>query len=241
MQPETREKGVVWITGAAGGLGMALTGAFAAGGWNVAAAGHTTVPDSDSQAVWGFRMDVTQPNAIEAAVRGVLDRWGRLDVLINNAGLAHDRLLVQTDNATWDRILGVNLKGAFLCSQAALRPMMARRTGLILNIASFAARSGPAGQAAYAASKAGLIGLTLALAREVGPLGVRVNAVLPGVVPTRLTARVSEPVMQGFRAANVLGRLNRLDEVAAQVVDLAQPSGMSGQVIQLDSRISPWT
>ena len=151
------EKRVVWITGAAGGLGRALTAAFAAAGWRVAAAGHSTlpeVPEAGSDGVWPGRLEVTRADEVEAFCEGILGRWGRLDVLVNNAGVNCERLLAQTDEAAWDRVMEVNLKGAFLCSRAALGPMRARRDGLILNVASFAARSGPVGQAAYAASKA---------------------------------------------------------------------------------------
>jgi 3-oxoacyl-[acyl-carrier protein] reductase len=232
---------VVWITGAGGGLGRALTAAFVEQGWRVAAAGHRSAPEPVSDSVRAFPMDVTDAAQVEAAAREIQARWGRLDVLINNAGVTCDRLLVQTDDAAWNRVLDVNLKGAFLCARAALGPMIARRDGLILNIASFAARSGPAGQAAYAASKAGLIGLTLALAREVGAEGIRVNAVLPGVLPTALTATLPARVREGFVAAGVLGRLNQPTAVAQAILALTDLADASGQVWSLDGRISPWT
>jgi 3-oxoacyl-[acyl-carrier protein] reductase len=141
----------------------------------------------------------------------------------------------------WQRVLDVNLKGAFLCSQAVCRRMIKQRDGHIINISSSSGRAGQRGQANYAAAKAGLFGLTTSLAREVGSRNVRVNAVLPGVLPTKMTAKRSEAEMQEFAEANALGRINSLDEVARFVAFLAGTKNISGQLFQLDSRIAPWT
>jgi 3-oxoacyl-[acyl-carrier protein] reductase len=176
---------------------------------------------------------------VRRAVADVLARWGRIDALVNNAGVTADQGLPQLREADWDHVLDVNLKGAFRCSQAVLRPMLRQREGHILNLGSFAGRVGARGQSAYAAAKAGLMGLTVALAREVGPRNVRVNAVLPGVLPTPLTAGLPPDALARFAAANALCRLNTLDEVARFVVFLAGMQNVSGQLFQLDSRIAP--
>jgi 3-oxoacyl-[acyl-carrier protein] reductase len=171
----------------------------------------------------------------------LLQRWGRLDVLVNNAGIAADASVPQMPEADWDRVLEVNLKGAFLCCRAALRPMLKQRDGHILNISSFAARAGTRGQANYAAAKAGLIGLAESLAREVGARNVRVNTVLPGVLPTPMTSGLKPEILDQFTRANTLQRLNTIDEVARFVVFLAGTANISGQIFQLDSRIARWT
>jgi 3-oxoacyl-[acyl-carrier protein] reductase len=138
-------------------------------------------------------------------------------------------------------VLDVNLKGAFLCSQAVSRPMASARSGHILNIASWAARHGTRGQANYAAAKAGLIGLTHSLARELGTRDVRVNAVLPGVLPTAMTAKLTPEQLADLSSTNVLGRTGTLEEAARFIVFLAGTQHVSGQVFQLDSRIAAWT
>jgi 3-oxoacyl-[acyl-carrier protein] reductase len=232
---------VVLITGAAGGLGQGLTAAFAREGWCVAGGYHHAPLAAGGESIWPVPLDVTNPAQVQHAVANVLDRWGRLDALVNNAGFTSDRLVVQTTGADWERVLAVNLKGAFLCAQAALRPMIRQRDGHILNVASYAARAGASGQAAYAAAKAGLIGLTESLAREVGSRNVRVNTVLPGVLPTPMTAVLSQDVLKRFAAANALGRLNAVEEVARCMVFLAGLQNVSGQLFQLDSRLTRWT
>jgi 3-oxoacyl-[acyl-carrier protein] reductase len=186
-------------------------------------------------------LDVTDRAAAVDSVRTVLARWGRLDALVNNAGMTADKSLPQLSEADWDRVLDVNLKGAFSCSQAVLRAMMQQRAGHILNIASFVARVGRAGQANYAAAKAGLIGLTEALAIEVGSRNVRVNAILPGILATPMTARLAADQRQRLAGENALGRINDVEEVARFVVFLAGTQNISGQVFQLDSRVARWT
>jgi len=230
---------VVLITGAAGGLGRGLVEAFARDGWRVAAGWHRNAPAPETDSVWPVPLDVTDRAQAQKAAADVVTRWGRLDALVNNAGVTADQLLVQTSEADWDRVLDVNLKGAFLCSQAVIRQMLHQRDGHIINIASFAGRVGARGQAAYAASKAGLLGFTEALAKEVGSRNVRVNAVLPGVLPTPMTANLSMDALDQFAAANALGRLNSIQEVARFIVFLASLQNVSGQLFQLDSRITP--
>ena len=231
---------VVWITGAGGGLGGALVRGFHEAGWRVAAAGHREAPNVASERVWACALDVTQGAACERVVAEILDRWGRVDLLIHNAGVAADRLVAGMADDDWDRVLDVHLKGAFLCSRAVLPAMTRQADGQIVNVGSFAGKGGPIGQANYAAAKAGLIGLTLSLAREVAASGIRVNAVLPGVLPTRMTAGLKEPVRQALVAANLMQRMNTLDEVVRLFLGLAEARNVSGQVIQWDSRIARW-
>jgi 3-oxoacyl-[acyl-carrier protein] reductase len=243
MNPPTSNP-VVVITGAAGGLGRALVDAFARAGWQVVATWHRstfTAPQSATIPVWPRQLDVTRPAEVGPVFEQVWAQFGRLDALINNAGIARDSLVAHLSAAAWQEVLEVNLKGAFLCSQAALRPMLEQRAGHIVNIASFGGRVGRAGQANYAASKAGLLGLTQALARESGPHNVQVNAVLPGFLHTPLVGTLTEEQLATHAASNTLGRLNNLDEVARFVAFLAQMKNVSGQLFQLDSRIAPWS
>jgi 3-oxoacyl-[acyl-carrier protein] reductase len=231
----------VLITGAAGGLGRALVAEFAAQGWRVAAAYHSSTNEVETSRIWPIQLDVTRRARVRAAVEQLIARWGRMDALINNAGVTADGLVSQTGGDDWDRVLDANLKGAFLCSQAVLPAMLRQRDGHIINISSFSARRGPAGQANYAAAKAGLIGLTTSLAREAGSGNIRVNAVLPGVLKTRMTAVLTEAQLNDLAADNALGRLNSIEEVARFTAFLATTHNISGQLFQLDSRIGRWT
>lgn len=232
---------VVLITGAGGGLGQGLVREFAAAGWRVVAASRRVTAQSESESVWPAPLDVTHRGQVQTIVEHTLARWGRIDALINNAGVAADRPIWQLDDPQWNQVLEVNLKGAFLCSQAVLGAMVSQRDGHIVNISSFSGRAGARGQANYAAAKAGLIGLTQSLAREFGSLNVRVNAILPGVLPTPMTASLNETAMTEFAAANALGRINSVEEVARFVVFLAAMQNVSGQIFQLDSRTASWT
>jgi 3-oxoacyl-[acyl-carrier protein] reductase len=241
MNEPPASSGVVLITGAAGGLGQGLVRAFAANGWRVVAAYHRQPGQLASEPCWPVRLDVTSRTEAREVVAQVVARWGRLDALVNNAGLALDKVLGQMKDEDWQRVLAVNLTGAFHCVQAVLPHLLNQEDGHILNIASFSARSGPRGQANYAAAKAGLIGFTASLAREVGARNVRVNAVLPGVLPTPMTARLGESALAELAVANALGRINTIEEVARFAAFLASLRNVSGQVFQLDSRIARWT
>lgn len=232
---------VALITGASGGLGRALVAEFLAQGWCVAAGYHRENIHQETDALLPLPLDVTSREAVQSGVAQILSRWQRLDLLINNAGNTADNLSWQLTDEDWQRVLDVHLKGAFLCAQAALRPMLQQRDGHILNIASFSARTGNRGQANYAAAKAALLGLTTSLAKEAGLRNVRVNALLPGVLPTPMTASLTPKQLAAFAEANALGRLNELDEVARFAAFLAGTRNISGQCFQLDSRIARWT
>ncbi|MBL9176205.1 MAG: SDR family NAD(P)-dependent oxidoreductase [Verrucomicrobiales bacterium] len=229
---------VVLITGAAGGLGTALVQAFHRDGWNVAAGTHRTPLRETGDRILPLTLDVTQADSAGTAVHRVLERWGRIDVLINNAGLARDNLLARLSVEDWDPVMGVNLKGAYLCSRSVLPAMMRQRDGHILNLASFSGRVGRHGAANYSAAKAGLVGLTQSLAREVGPFNIRVNGVSPGYLPTALLGPVTPEDLTRHAASNALGRINETGEVARFMVFLAGMRNVSGQVFQLDSRIA---
>lgn len=233
---------IVLITGAAGGLGRALTDAFLTAGWRVAAGQHHADVHQPTATLRPLKLDVTNAAQVKAAVAEVTAAWGRIDVLINNAGLTADGAIASLTVEDWQRVLDVNLKGAFLCSQAVLQPMMFdQRDGHIVNLSSFAAKNGHAGQANYVAAKAGLIGLTQSLAKEAGKRNVRVNAIFPGVLETPMTAHLTPEQRKSLAGANALGRSTTLEEVAAFVVHLAGMKNVSGQVFQLDSRIGAWT
>jgi 3-oxoacyl-[acyl-carrier protein] reductase len=235
------EPPVVLITGAAGGLGSGLAEQFLAAGWRVALGYHRQVPTISGACACPVPLDVTDQSSVSQAVNDVVDRWKRLNVLINNAGLTADAALWRLTEEDWDKVLAVNLTGAFRCAQAALRPMIRQREGHIINISSFSGRVGAVGQANYASAKAGLIGLTTSLAKEVGSRNVRVNSVLPGVLPTPMTAGLSQKQLNQFAQANLLGRLNSISEVARFVLLLASLQNVSGQLFHLDSRPVAWT
>jgi len=232
---------VVFITGAGGGLGQALGRKFSQGRWQVAAGFHSLSSKATNEAALNLELDVINAGSVSTAVERVLKKWGRIDALVNNAGIIDDAGIWETTDAMWGRVMDVNLKGAFLCAREVTRTMIKQRNGHIINISSFSGRAGQGGQSNYAAAKAGLFGLTTSLARELGSRNVRVNAVLPGVLPTQMTARLSDAELKQFANANALGRINSLEEVADFIVFLAGTRNISGQLFQLDSRIAPWT
>ena len=162
--------------------------------------------------------------------------FGRIDLLINNAGTTRDNLIVRISDADWDLVLGINLKGAFNCSKAAVRSMMKQRYGRIVNISSVSGLAGQAGQTNYSSSKAGLIGFTKALAREVGSRGITVNAVAPGFVPTDLTSDILAKVQDEAIKMTPLGRLASVEDVAYAVGFLVsdEASFITGQVLSVD-------
>jgi len=239
MSGETSSK-VALITGANGGLGRALVTEFVAAGWQVIAGARQQLEATDPR-ITPITLDVVVSEGVESAVAKVIKKFNRLDVLVNNAGLTADATLAQLSDEDWTRVLDVNLNGAFRCARAVARQMMRQRDGHIINISSHGARRGPRGQANYAAAKAGMLGLTQSLAKELGSRNVRVNAIFPGVLPTNMTAQLSAEQLAGFAEANALGRINSVEEVARFIGFLATTQNISGQVFALDSRVAPWT
>ncbi len=233
----------VLITGAAGGLGSALIAAFAAAGWQVAAGWHRRpVSPGILRSVENcvpLRLNVTDPASVADGFLKLRDRFGRLDTLVNAAGVTADRSMIRMGLIDWDSVMEVNLKGTVRCSQAALPLFPSGAGGHIVNVGSLAGKIGRSGQANYAAAKAGLVGFSKALAHEMGARNIRVNVVFPGVMATPMTAVLSPEQLRRLQDENTLGRLNDPAEIAGFIVFLVGTRTISGQVFNLDSRVFP--
>ena len=245
MNADTQQRRVALVTGAARGIGRAIAKQLAADGFCVVAnfrgdeeLANTLVEEivaAGGQAR-ALKADVTLADDVGALLEGTLSAYGRLDALINNAGITRDALLMRMSEADWDAVLTINLKGAFLCSKAAIRPMMRQRSGAIVNLTSVVGLVGNAGQANYAAAKAGLVGLTKSLAKEVGSRNITVNAVAPGFIETRLTDVLSEEIKGQAVKQIPLGRFGQPEDVADAVAFLVSPRAryVTGHVLSVD-------
>ena len=233
------------VTGGSRGIGRAICLELAARGAAVsvnyagnAAAAEETVEACKALGVDAFALqaDVADAAACEAMVKETIARFGRLDILVNNAGITRDGLMLTMKEADWDAVLDTNLKGAFHCMKAAYRPMMKQKYGRIVNLSSIVGLRGNAGQANYAASKAGLIGLTKSLAKELAARNVTVNAVAPGVIDTDMTAALPEKAREAMLSTIPMGRLGQAEDVARAVAFFAGEGAgyVTGQVLCVD-------
>jgi 3-oxoacyl-[acyl-carrier protein] reductase len=229
------------VTGAAQGIGAATVAKFAAEGAIVVGCDRRAEGLEGIEGVAaGFAVDVTDRTQVDAMVAAVLARWGRIDVLVNNAGITKDARLVKMTIEQFDAVIDVNLRGVFHCAQAVAGAMVAQGSGVILNASSVVGLYGNFGQTNYAAAKFGVIGFTKTWSRELGPKGVRVNAVAPGFVETPILASVPDKVLQQMREQVPLGRLGRPEEIASVYAFLAssEASYINGAVIEVSGGMS---
>lgn len=237
---------VVLVTGGSRGIGRATALAFAKAGastvvisyvGNEAAAQETVglLQQAGAKAE-AVRFDVSDTAACASTVDGIVKTHGRLDVLVNNAGMAVDGLVMRLKDEDWDKQLDTNLKGAFALIRAASRPMMKQKSGAIINLTSVVGEMGNPGQAAYSASKAGLIGLTKSVAKELASRNIRVNAVSPGFISTDMTSHLDDELRQKMLGGIPLGRLGNPEEVAGAVVFLASDAAtyITGEVLKVN-------
>ncbi len=240
---------VVIVTGGSRGIGRAIALELGRQGCRVAVNYHSNADAADAvvreivdaggeaQAIQG---DVSVAEDAQALVEQALERFGALDILVNNAGITRDTLLMRMSEEDWDVVLDTNLKGAFHCVKAAQRTFLRKRAGCIINIGSVAGLMGNAGQANYSAAKAGLIGFTKALARELGSRNIRANLVAPGFIETEMTAKLPEAMLAQVSERIPLQRLGQPEDVAAVVTFLASDAAayMTGQVVCIDGGLA---
>jgi 3-oxoacyl-[acyl-carrier protein] reductase len=235
---------VAVVTGAGRGIGRAIALRFAAEGASVACVSRTAENSEKVAAevralgrnAWALAVDVADGAAVAAAAEKIAGEAGRVDILVNNAGITRDGLLMRMSEADWDAVLNTNLKGAFHFTKAFTRAFLKQRSGRIINIASVIGLMGNAGQANYAASKAGLIGFTRSIARELGSRGITVNAIAPGFIETDMTAELGDDAKNALLKQIPLGCLGNTEDIAAAALYLAGPSGryVTGQVLTVD-------
>jgi 3-oxoacyl-[acyl-carrier protein] reductase len=235
---------VAFVTGASQGIGRACALKFAAAGAAVAVAARnqeklnelvTEITAAGGKAA-AFALDVSDEEQIKSVLKAAIAQFGKVDILVNNAGITRDQLVMRMKRADWDAVLHTNLTSAYLCIQQVIGSMLKQRWGRIINIASVFGQMGQAGQANYAASKAGLIGLTMAIAREVGSRNITCNAVAPGFIETPMTAALSEEFKQAAVKQIPLGRVGSVDDVASSVAFLAsdEASYITGHVLNVN-------
>lgn len=240
---------VAIVTGASGALGGAIARALSAEGATVvvnyarnASAAEELVKSLTEAGgtALAVQADISTAAGAEALVKAAQDAYGRVDILVNNAGIKRDTLLMRMKEEDWDAVLDTNLKGVFLCTKAVTRPMLKARYGRIINIGSVSGLLGVAGQANYSAAKAGLVGLTRSVARELGSRGVTCNCVVPGAIEAGMLLELNEEQRQSYLKQIPLERFGKPEDVAAAVVFLAGPGGdyITGQTLAVDGGLT---
>lgn len=235
---------VALVTGASQGIGRACALRLAASGATVAVAARNQEKlvelvqqiDATGGKAAAFPMDVANEEQVKATFKAALSQFGKIDILVNNAGITRDQLVMRMKRADWDAVLNTNLTSAYLCIQQVIGSMLKQRWGRIINITSVFGQMGQAGQANYAASKAGLIGLTMAIAREVGSRNITCNAVAPGFIETAMTSALGEEFRQNAVKMIPLGRVGTPEEIASSVAFLAsdEASYVTGHVLNVN-------
>jgi len=235
---------VALVTGASQGIGRACALKLAAAGATVAVAARNQEKltelareiEASGGKAFAFPVDVADEEQVKGAFKSALGQLGKIDILINNAGITRDQLVMRMKRADWDSVLNTNLTSAYLCTQQVIGSMLKQRWGRIINITSVFGQTGQAGQANYAASKAGLIGLTMAIAREVGSRNITCNAVAPGFIETAMTSGLADEFKENALKVIPLGRLGKPDDVANAVAFLAsdEASYITGHVLSVN-------
>ena len=239
----------VLVTGGTRGIGRSIVEAFAAQGANVAFTYRSSVAEADALTAeldaigvkaMGIQADAADFEGAEAAVSSIITAWGSIDILVNNAGVTRDGLMIRMSEADWDAVVGTNLKSVFNYSKAVYRPMMKQRSGRIINMSSIVGVTGNAGQTNYSASKAGIIGFSKSLAKELGRRGVTVNIVAPGYVETDMTAKLSDAAREAMLGAVPVGRPASPSDISAAVIFLASEgaSYITGHVLHVDGGLA---
>lgn len=235
---------VAFVTGGARGIGKAIAGALANMGCNIVVAdidqesSERTALEIKGSGVdtLAVSLDVSDSGSVASAFKAALDKFGGIDVLVNNAGITRDNLVLRMKEDEWDSVIGINLKGVFLCSKEAVKIMSKRKYGRIINIASVVAFMGNPGQANYSASKAGIVGLTKTTAKEYASRGITSNAVAPGFIVTAMTDALPDNVKEEMKKAIPMGRFGTVEDVANATVFLSLPESgyITGQVIHVN-------
>ena len=248
MNAKSLENKTALVTGASRGLGRAIAVKLASCGANIAL-NYLSRDDEAEKAgkeienlgseVMLCKADVSESKAVRQMTRQITDRWGKIDILVNNAGIVKDALVLHMKDDSWDKVMNTNLRGAYLCTKYALRSMMDQESGRIINVASLAGIVGNAGQTNYSSAKGGLIAFTKAVAREVGPRNITVNAIAPGFIVTDMTDGLSEEIRKSILERIPLGRFGAAEDVAGLAAFLAgeEASYITAQVICVDGGV----